>query len=299
MRSEGSLVGSSRDDGLLTTIVRQDPLWVRFSLSESDYARLRSGRGEKSRVVANDVAGRLNFTGSRVDPQLGTVQLRAEFPNPDSRLLPGQYLALSLEIDQTDSILVPQSAVQQGDRVMVSWETTSELDNLGFNLYRGTSAAGPLGQLNETLIPSQAPGSTGGFVYTWDDRAELPAEVTAASAMPTLAESETPSYEVHIQPIIKRYCISCHREGKTNNNYIMDTYENVINGGDNAPNLIAGDLTCNTIRMLNREDLGDIGSAMPPTKALKAELVDVWVRWVLAGMPETAEDAAAAPSIAP
>ncbi len=65
------------------------------------------------------------------------------------------------------------SAVQQGDRVMVSWETTSELDNLGFNLYRGTSAAGPLGQLNETLIPSQAPGSTGGFVYTWDDRADL------------------------------------------------------------------------------------------------------------------------------
>lgn len=121
LRSEGSLVGSSRDDGLLTTIVRQDPLWVRFSLSESDYARLRSGRGEKSRVVANDVAGRLNFTGSRVDPQLGTVQLRAEFPNPDSRLLPGQYLALSLEIDQTDSILVPQSAVQQGDRGPFVW----------------------------------------------------------------------------------------------------------------------------------------------------------------------------------
>jgi len=150
-----------------------------------------------------------------------------------------------------------------------------------------------------TLGPGEMENMVTFMRYTWDDRAELPAEVTAASAMPTLAESETPSYEVHIQPIIKRYCISCHREGKTNNNYIMDTYENVINGGDNAPNLIAGDLTCNTIRMLNREDLGDIGSAMPPTKALKAELVDVWVRWVLAGMPETAEDAAAAPSIAP
>lgn len=121
LRSVGSLVGSSRDDGLLTTIVRQDPLWVRFSLSESDYARLRAGRGEKSRVAAGEVSGRLNFTGSRVDPQLGTVQLRAEFSNPDSRLLPGQYLALSLEIDQTDAILVPQSAVQQGDRGSFVW----------------------------------------------------------------------------------------------------------------------------------------------------------------------------------
>ena len=129
--------------------------------------------------------------------------------------------------------------------------------------------------------------------YTWDDRAELPPEVAAANTMPTLAEGEVPSYEVHIQPIIKRYCISCHREGKKNNNYVMDSYENVINGGDNAPNLIAGDLLCNTIRMLNREEIPDIGSAMPPTKALKPELVDIWVKWVLAGMPQTAEEAAA------
>ncbi|TXL66997.1 efflux RND transporter periplasmic adaptor subunit [Zeimonas arvi] len=131
LRSEGSLVGTSRDDGLLTTIVRHDPLWVRFSLSESEYARLRAGRGEKSRVAvretpgqggsASQLTGKLNFTGSRVDPQLGTVQLRAEFANPDSRLLPGQYLGLAVEIGETDAILVPQSAVQQGDRGSFVW----------------------------------------------------------------------------------------------------------------------------------------------------------------------------------
>lgn len=131
LRSEGSLVGTSRDDGLLTTIVRHDPLWVRFSLSEPEYARLRAGRGEKSRVAVRETpgqggsagqpTGKLNFTGSRVDPQLGTVQLRAEFANPDSRLLPGQYLRLAVEIDETDAILVPQSAVQQGDRGSFVW----------------------------------------------------------------------------------------------------------------------------------------------------------------------------------
>ncbi len=129
--------------------------------------------------------------------------------------------------------------------------------------------------------------------YTWDDRAELPAEAAAASAMPALRPDEVPSYDVHIQPIVKRYCISCHREGKTNNNYWMTSYDEIINTGDNAPNLVAGDMLCNTIRMLNREEI-EAGGPMPPTKALKPELLDIFMRWINAGMPETAEDAAAA-----
>ncbi len=36
--------------------------------------------------------GKLNFTGSTVDTKLGTVQLRAEFPNPGAKLLPGQFV---------------------------------------------------------------------------------------------------------------------------------------------------------------------------------------------------------------
>jgi hypothetical protein len=64
-------------------------------------------------------------------------------------------------------------AVQQGDAVLLTWETNSELNNRGFNLYRGTSAAGWDRQLNEVLIPSQSQGNPGGFVYTWEDRGEL------------------------------------------------------------------------------------------------------------------------------
>lgn len=134
--------------------------------------------------------------------------------------------------------------------------------------------------------------------YTWDDRAELPAEAAQASAIPALGPDEVPSYDVHIQPIVKRYCISCHREGKTNNNYFMTSYDEMINSGDNAPNLVAGDMLCNTMRMLNREDI-DAGGPMPPTKALKPELIDIFMRWIMGGMPETAEDAAAASGSAP
>jgi menaquinol-cytochrome c reductase cytochrome b/c subunit len=129
--------------------------------------------------------------------------------------------------------------------------------------------------------------------YTWDDRVELPQEVASANAIPTLAPGEVPSYEVHISAIQRRYCISCHREGKKNNNYIMDNYEDTINTGDHAPDLIAGDLMCNTMQMLNRVEGLEAGNPMPPTRALPPELVAIYQAWILAGMPNTAADAAA------
>ena len=128
--------------------------------------------------------------------------------------------------------------------------------------------------------------------YTWDDRAELPAEVTAASSIPELKPGEVPSYEAHIAPIAKRFCISCHRPNKENNNYLMQTYDEMINSGDHAPNLIAGDLGSNLIRMLHREEI-EAGGPMPPTKELRADYIEIWERWVLGGMPNTAAEAAA------
>ncbi len=64
-------------------------------------------------------------------------------------------------------------AEQVADHVLVSWETASELGNMGFNLLRGTSPAGWDRQLNDLLIPSQSLGNPGGFVYTWEDAADL------------------------------------------------------------------------------------------------------------------------------
>jgi menaquinol-cytochrome c reductase cytochrome b/c subunit len=129
--------------------------------------------------------------------------------------------------------------------------------------------------------------------YTWDDRMELPQEVTSANAIPTVAPGQVPSYEQQISAIQKRYCVSCHRAGKKNNNYIMDNYEDTINTGDHAPNLIAADLMCNTIQMLDRVEGLEAGNPMPPTRALPPELVDIYKQWVMAGMPNTAADAAA------
>lgn len=60
------------------------------------------------------------------------------------------------------------------DRITVRWETVSETGNAGFNLYRSASAAGPLTLL--AYVPSQAPGSTQGFAYSYEDLAVQPGE---------------------------------------------------------------------------------------------------------------------------
>ncbi|MFZ2488389.1 MAG: hypothetical protein WAZ19_09725 [Anaerolineae bacterium] len=64
-------------------------------------------------------------------------------------------------------------AVQNGNNIQVTWETATEQNNRGFNLYRGTTSDAWDRQLNTELIPSQAQGSASGFIYTWQDADDL------------------------------------------------------------------------------------------------------------------------------
>lgn len=140
------------------------------------------------------------------------------------------------------------------------------------------------------LSPSEIENIVTFMRYTWDDRAELPPEAAQAAAVPTLAPNEVPSYDVQIAPIVKRYCVSCHRPGKENNHYTMESYDEVMKSGDHAPNIVPGDLNSNLIRMIHREEI-PAGGPMPPTKPLPADLVQIIERWVQGGAPQTAEQA--------
>lgn len=132
LRSEGSLVSVGTDSSLLTTLVRTDPLWVRFSLSEPEYAMLRGAGtpGAVRLVLADGTAvpqpGRLNFAGSTVDARMGTVQLRAEFANPSLALLPGQFVRARVEAGTQQGVRVPQSAVLRGDQGQFVWTIDAE-----------------------------------------------------------------------------------------------------------------------------------------------------------------------------
>ncbi len=135
--------------------------------------------------------------------------------------------------------------------------------------------------------------------YMWDDRFETPQEVLKP-LIPQLAEGEVPSYDVHIAPLVKRYCVSCHRAGKENNEFLMTSYEEILTTGDNKDkNIIKGDMDSYLLQVIQgnaipdpNDPTKDLIRKMPPNQALKPAYVDVFIRWVMNGMPRTAEDAA-------
>jgi membrane fusion protein (multidrug efflux system) len=86
----------------LTTIVPLETIWVRFKVSESEHLALsRRASGDKDggpalRMTLADNTefpqiGRIRTSLNQVDPKTGTLELQAEFPNPDHTLLPGQF----------------------------------------------------------------------------------------------------------------------------------------------------------------------------------------------------------------
>ena len=127
LRSEGSLITAGQESSLLTTISQVNPIWVRFSLSESERTNLPraqlSGRtGAEVRLSLPDKSrypekGRINFAATQIDPQLATQELRAEFENPKMQLLPGQFVRVQVTAGQRDNVfLVPQTSVIQTEK---------------------------------------------------------------------------------------------------------------------------------------------------------------------------------------
>ena len=128
-RQEGSLV--SGPDVLLTTITQVDPIWVNFGIPDNEQAaiqkevqdgRLALPKGGKFEVTlrradgsAYPHPGRLNFEDVRVNPTTGTREMRAELPNPEGRLRPGEFVRVTLKgAVRPSAIAVPQRAVLEG-----------------------------------------------------------------------------------------------------------------------------------------------------------------------------------------
>lgn len=129
--SEGALVNANTS--LLTTIVQTSPIWVRFSLSDSELSQLGGMLTSESvkniELILPDgskypESGKLNFSASKIDPTLGTQQLRAVFKNADKKLIPGQFVRVRVTTgSQAGVYLVPQAAVltsEQGKFVYVA-----------------------------------------------------------------------------------------------------------------------------------------------------------------------------------
>lgn len=125
-RSEGSLV--SGPDVLLTTVIQVNPIWVNFGIPDNEQAHIqkeveagrlvlpKNGNVEVALRLADGSmyakAGKLNFSDVRISPQTGTREARAELPNPDGALRPGQFVRVVLRGALVpNAVAVPQRAV--------------------------------------------------------------------------------------------------------------------------------------------------------------------------------------------
>jgi hypothetical protein len=70
--------------------------------------------------------------------------------------------------------LLSFGATAEGGAILLEWETASELDTLGFHLYRSEAPAGERLRLNEVLIPGDGAGSPVGARYEFEDRTATP-----------------------------------------------------------------------------------------------------------------------------
>ena len=152
--SEGALV--SANTSLLTTIVQTSPIWVRFSLSDSELAQLGGMLTEETvqgiALILPDgtqyaESGKLNFSASSIDPTLGTQQLRAEFKNADKKLIPGQFVRIRVTTGNNDGVfLVPQAAVLTGDQGKFVFVAEQDKEGKTIAAVRPVQAGGWSGQ---------------------------------------------------------------------------------------------------------------------------------------------------------
>ncbi|WKT59485.1 efflux RND transporter periplasmic adaptor subunit [Microbulbifer thermotolerans] len=128
--TEGSLVGPGTDP--LATIVKMDPIYVLFEVPEDRLYSVRVAEGQRQQQGLDPVQldvrieqpdgtfypyrGTIVFVDNQIDPNTGSVAVRARFPNPQQLLVQGQYARVSIRVftgEESIKPLVPQSAVME------------------------------------------------------------------------------------------------------------------------------------------------------------------------------------------
>jgi RND family efflux transporter MFP subunit len=124
----GDLVGTSTK---MTTVSQVDPIWAYFNLSERAFLGISgmvqgiiSGKVSRNSLAgtsiqfiqANDVPypkkGAFVYVNRQVGSQTGTIQMAAEFPNPDAALRPGGFGRVRIQTGvNRNALLIPQRAV--------------------------------------------------------------------------------------------------------------------------------------------------------------------------------------------
>jgi multidrug efflux system membrane fusion protein len=114
----------------LTVLTQIKPSYAIFTLPQSDLGPVREAmlHGTVS-VLAFDqndkeqlAEGKLLLINNQIDQTTSTIQLKAEFPNDDERLWPGEFVRIRILImTRKDAVTVPPVAVQRGPDGFYVW----------------------------------------------------------------------------------------------------------------------------------------------------------------------------------
>jgi multidrug efflux system membrane fusion protein len=125
----GNLV-KANDTPYLVQLNQIQPIYVSFTVPERRLDEVRRFAAGHLKVQAypkgqtsNAAEGVLSFIDNGVDPQTGTVKLKATFQNKDRKLWPGEFVDVVLDLSmQKNAVVVPTRAIQtgqQGDYIFV------------------------------------------------------------------------------------------------------------------------------------------------------------------------------------
>lgn len=118
----GSLVQPTPTAPPMVTIAQLDPIAVTFTLPETELSALLAAQkagGVKVYAALQGaepaLEGTLSFIDNAVDPQNGTIKVKAVFPNAQQRLWPGQYVTVNTVVRELkDAVVIPQAAIITG-----------------------------------------------------------------------------------------------------------------------------------------------------------------------------------------
>lgn len=119
---QGNIIHASDTTGLVV-ITQLQPIAVWFSLPQQQIMRVNAAAAKGALAVdvfGNDGVtvidtGKLTGIDNQVDQTTGTLRLKAEFPNANYQLWPGQFVNVRLKVETlSQALVVPTSAVQRG-----------------------------------------------------------------------------------------------------------------------------------------------------------------------------------------
>jgi len=137
LQDPGNFVGSTANNTVLAQFTQVDPLYVYFTVSDTDLARLmESAQGlpglpnGKQRPLFMGLVkekgypheGHIDFAATTLTSTTGTLLMRGIFTNPEGKILPGLFARVHVPLEKKEALLVPDAAIstdQQGSYVLI------------------------------------------------------------------------------------------------------------------------------------------------------------------------------------